>query len=72
MPRKVQPYGSGDDAEAAALARSRPNTAPRYVNDLAVLTLRHQEPGELLAQLGQLVAHQRQPADNLASVARTG
>ena len=24
-PRKVQPYGSGDETEAAALARSRPN-----------------------------------------------
>jgi hypothetical protein len=35
MPRKVQPYGSGDDTEAAALARSRPNPAPGYVNELA-------------------------------------
>jgi hypothetical protein len=35
MPRKVQPYGSGDDTEAAALARSRPNHAPGYVNELA-------------------------------------
>ena len=35
MPRKVQPYGSGDDIEAAGLARSRPNPAPGYVNELA-------------------------------------
>jgi len=35
MPRKVQPYGSGDDTEAAALARSRRNHAPEYVNELA-------------------------------------
>ena len=35
MPRKVQPYGSGDDTEAAALARSRQNPAPGYVNELA-------------------------------------
>jgi hypothetical protein len=35
MPRKVQPYGSSDDTEAAALARSRPNPAPGYVNELA-------------------------------------
>jgi len=35
MPRKVQPYGSGDDVEAAALARSRPNLTPGYVNELA-------------------------------------
>jgi hypothetical protein len=35
MPRKVQPYGSGDDTEAAALARSGPNPSPGYVNELA-------------------------------------
>ena len=35
MPKKVQPYGSGDDTEAAALARARREPAPGYVNDLA-------------------------------------
>ena len=35
MPRKVQPYGSGDETEAAALGRSRPNPPPGYVNELA-------------------------------------
>src|SRR5215469_11147617 len=35
VPRKVQPYGSGDETEAAALARSRPDPAPGYVNELA-------------------------------------
>jgi hypothetical protein len=41
MPKKVQPYGSGDDTEAAALARSRGNPAPGYVNELAAtMTIR--------------------------------
>jgi hypothetical protein len=35
MPRKVQPYGSGDETEAAVLARSRRNHVPEYVNELA-------------------------------------
>ena len=35
MPRKVRPYGSGDDVEAAGRARSRRNPAPGYVNELA-------------------------------------
>ncbi|MGH3410705.1 MAG: hypothetical protein ACRDRJ_50655 [Streptosporangiaceae bacterium] len=35
MPRKVRPYGSGDDIEAAALARSRQDPEPGYVNELA-------------------------------------
>jgi hypothetical protein len=35
MPRKAQPYGSSDETEAAALARSRPDPAPGYVNELA-------------------------------------
>ena len=41
MPKKVQPYGSGDDTEAAALARSRGNPAPGYLNELAAtMTIR--------------------------------
>lgn len=41
MPKKVQPYGSSDDTEAAALARSREESAPEYVNELAAtLTVR--------------------------------
>ena len=35
MPRKVRPYGSGDDIEAAALTRSRRDSEPGYVNELA-------------------------------------
>jgi hypothetical protein len=35
MPRKVRPYGSGDDIEAAGLVRSRRDPAPGYVNELA-------------------------------------
>ena len=40
MPRKVQPYGSGDDTEAAALARSRPDLAPGEVATQAVEAVR--------------------------------
>lgn len=41
MPKKVQPYGSGDDTEAAALARARREPTPGYVNDLAAtMTIR--------------------------------
>ena len=51
MPRKVQPYGSGDDTEAAALARSRPDPAPGYVNELAAtMTI-----GEIAAQAVEAV-----------------
>ena len=35
MPRKVRPYGSGDDIEAAGLVRSQRDPAPAYVNELA-------------------------------------
>jgi hypothetical protein len=51
MPRKVQPYGSGDDTEAAALARSRPQPAAGYVNELAAtMTI-----GEVAAQAVEAV-----------------
>ena len=41
MPKKVQPYGSGEDAELAALGRSGPPSATGVVNDLAAtLTIR--------------------------------
>jgi hypothetical protein len=51
MPRKVQPYGSGDETEAAALARSRPDPAPGYVNELAAtMTI-----GEVAAQAVEAV-----------------
>ena len=41
MPKKVQPYGSGEDAEYAALARSRGEPATSFVNDLAAtMTIR--------------------------------
>ena len=51
MPRKVQPYGSGDDTEAAARARSRPAPAPGYVNELAAtMTIR-----EVAAQAAEAV-----------------
>lgn len=41
MPKKVQPYGSGDDAEFAALGRSGVAPATGFVNELAAtLTIR--------------------------------
>jgi hypothetical protein len=41
MPKKVQPYGSGEDAELAALGRSGRPSATGFVNDLAAtLTIR--------------------------------
>lgn len=41
MPKKVQPYGSADDTEAAAFARARREPAPGYLNDLAAtMTIR--------------------------------
>jgi hypothetical protein len=41
MPKKVQPYGSGEDAEYAALARSGRAPATSFANDLAAtMTIR--------------------------------
>jgi hypothetical protein len=41
MPKKVQPYGSGEDAEYAALARSGRAPATSFTNDLAAtMTIR--------------------------------
>jgi hypothetical protein len=41
MPKKVQPYGSGEDAEYAALARSGRAAATSFTNDLAAtMTIR--------------------------------
>jgi hypothetical protein len=59
MPKKVQPYGSGDDTEAAALARSRPEAAPGYVNELAAtMTIREvaAEAVEAVRALNHLAA----------------
>jgi len=51
MPRKVQPYGSADETEAAALGRSRHDPAPGYVNELAATMT----AGEVAAQAVQAV-----------------
>jgi hypothetical protein len=59
MPRKVQPYGSSDETEAAALARSRPNPGPGYVNDLAATMTIGQVAShavEAVRALNQLIA----------------
>jgi hypothetical protein len=59
MPKKVQPYGSGDDTEAAALARSRRDPAPGYVNELAAtMTIREvaAQAVEAVRALNQLTA----------------
>jgi hypothetical protein len=51
MPKKVQPYGSGEEAELAALGRSGPPTAAGSVNELAAtLTIR-----EIAAQAAEAV-----------------
>lgn len=65
MPRKVQPYGSGDDTEAAALARSRPDPAPGYVNELAAtMTIGEvaTQAVEAVRALNQLMADARELA----------
>ena len=50
MPKKVQPYGSGEDAEYAALARSGRAAATSFTNDLAAtMTIR---PGEASSAAG--------------------
>jgi len=59
MPRKVQPYGSGDDTEAAALARCRANAGPGYVNELAAtMTIREvaAQAAEAIRALNHLTA----------------
>lgn len=59
MPRKVWPYGSGDDLEAAALAQSRRDPEPGYVNELAAtMTLGEvaTQAVEAVRALGQLIA----------------
>jgi hypothetical protein len=59
MPRRVQPYGSGDDTEAAALARSRGNPVPGYVNEMAAtMTIREvaAEAVEAVRALNHLTA----------------
>jgi hypothetical protein len=65
MPRKVRPYGSGADAEAAALARSRPDPAPGYVNELAATMTIGQvaaQAVEAVRALNQLTAGARELA----------
>lgn len=49
MPKKVQPYGSADETEAAA--RSRHDPAPGYVNELAATMT----AGEVATQVVQAV-----------------
>ena len=66
MPRKVQPYGSGEDAEQAALARSGPEPAASPVNDLAAtMTTREvvTHAVEAVRALNQLTADARELTD---------
>ena len=68
MPRKVRPYGSGDETEAAALARSRPDPAPGYVNELAAtMTI-----GEVATQAVDAVRALNQLMDDAAELAGPG
>ena len=66
MPRKVQPYGSGDDTEAAALARSQPNQAPGYVNELAA-TMTIREVAAQTVEAVRALNHLTAEAGELAS-----
>jgi hypothetical protein len=60
MPRRVRPRGSGDEIEAAALARSRRDPAPGYVNELAAtMTI-----GEVATQAVEAVRALGQLADS--------
>lgn len=66
MPKKVQPYGSGDDTEAAGFARARREPAPGYVNELAAtLTIREiaEQAVEAVRALNHLTAGSGELAD---------
>jgi hypothetical protein len=66
MPRKVQPYGSSDDIEATALAQSRRNPEPGYVNELAAtMTIGEvaRQAVEAVRALNHLVADARELSD---------
>jgi hypothetical protein len=65
MPRKVQPYGSGDDAEAAALARSRHDPAPGYVNEMAA-TMTVREVAAQAVEAVRALSHLTAQAGELA------
>ncbi|HLX51349.1 MAG TPA: hypothetical protein VKS82_23740 [Streptosporangiaceae bacterium] len=66
MPRKVRLFGSGDDAEAAALARSRRNPAPGYVNELAA-TMTIREVAVQAVETARALNHLTADAGELAS-----
>jgi hypothetical protein len=66
MPKKVQPYGSGEDAEYAALTRSGREPATGFVNDLAAtMTIREiaAQAVEAVRALNQLTAGAGELAD---------
>jgi hypothetical protein len=65
MPRKVQPYGSGDDLEAAALARSQADPPPGYVNELAA-TMTIQEVAAEAVEAVRALNHLTADAGELA------
>ena len=56
MPKKVQPYGSGEDAEYAALARSRAEPATSFACDLAA-TVTIREVAEQAAEAVRALSH---------------
>ena len=66
MPRKVQLYGSGDDAEAAALARSQADSTPEYVNELAA-TMTVREVAAQAVEAVRALNHLTADAGELAS-----
>jgi hypothetical protein len=59
MPKKVQPYGSGEDAERAALARSGQESAASFVNHVAATMTIREVVGQVIEAvraLNQLTA----------------
>jgi hypothetical protein len=59
MPRRVSPYGSAEDAESAALARSRPGAEGELVRDLgSTITARDiaRQAAEAVRALNEVIA----------------
>ena len=59
MPRRVSPYGSADDAESAALARSRPGDEGELLRDLgSTITARDsaRQAAEAVRALNEVMA----------------
>jgi hypothetical protein len=65
MPKKVQPYGSGDDVEYAALSRSGRAPAASFGNDLAA-TMTIREVADRAVEAVRVLNHLTADAGELA------